>query len=63
MNGSAAWVLPVFFPFGKKSEDFEYGGIKKIDNLFGQFQLPPPFSGWKKNLPPKKKKKKKKKKS
>ena len=44
MDGHLIFVAPVFYPFGKESTSFDYGGIKKVDNLFGQFQPPPPFS-------------------
>merc|ERR1712098_40678 len=44
MDGSMIFVAPVLYPFRKESSSFEYGGIKKVDNLFGQFQPPPPFS-------------------
>ena len=34
-----------FLPgFGKDYTNFDYGGIMVVNNLFGQFQLPPPFS-------------------
>ena len=44
LDGSSIVGLPILYPFKPTTTDFDYGNIKKINNLFGQFQPPPPFS-------------------